>query len=79
MGKSKTVTTINISKKVLADIRASGIKNMSKYFEDLAKAELYNVNKLSKNEKDQLAKLSQELEYWSKEWEEYLVKQKVNA
>jgi endo-1,4-beta-D-glucanase Y len=71
---TKTKTTINLSKNVLADIRSSGVRNVSKYFEDLARADLYAVEKLTKQEKEQLTILKTELKNLSKEWQEYMKK-----
>ncbi len=51
---TKTKTTINLSKNVLSDIRSSGVRNVSKYFEDLARADLYAIEKLTKQEKKAL-------------------------
>ncbi|CAK0746546.1 hypothetical protein CCP3SC15_1440007 [Gammaproteobacteria bacterium] len=78
MGK-RILTSINIDKKLHEDIRASGVKNFSKYVENLAKADIYNVSKLGGDEQKKLAKLEEELKYWENEWEQYLKKHKVKA
>lgn len=71
MAARKAVTTINLSKQVLADIRASGVRNVSKYFEDLARADLYNIQKMSKAEKEQLTGLQARLAQIKERWREY--------
>jgi hypothetical protein len=72
MVQRKTRTSINLSRQVLADIRTSGVRNISKYFEDLARAELYNVKNLTAQESSLLKNLSAELEGWREEWQQYL-------
>lgn len=79
MVQEKTRTSINLSRRVLADIRASGVRNMSKYFEDLARADLYNITKLSVKEKTELGRLSGELSRWRNEWQQYLKRTRAIA
>lgn len=75
MGKDKKViTTIHVSRNVLLDIKNSGISNVSKYFEDLARADLHSVDTLSGKEKDQLDHLKQQLAVWTKEWDQFIKK-----
>lgn len=76
---SKIRTSINISRHLLHDIRASGISNHSQYFEDLAKADLYDVKKMSKDEATQIAELRAKLVDVRKQWQAYLKKTGATA
>lgn len=68
---AKTRTTINIQEVVLDEIRESGVRNVSQYFERLATEDLRRINKVEEQDKKQVVTLTEELESLEDEWKAY--------
>lgn len=69
--KNKVITSINLNRKVHADLHASGVKNISHYIEGLIKKDLYDYSQNNKADDEQLKKLQDQLARYAKDWEAY--------
>jgi hypothetical protein len=69
--QNKKVFSIYMSRKVLNDIRASGVRNLSRYFEELSKADLYQQKNLSKEDQEKVQRLSERLHALRAEWKAF--------
>lgn len=77
MGKERT--TINIDEALLNEVRKSGVRNVSKYIENLMKHDLRGTEKVGKREQQRVQKMIGELDEIEEEWFRYLKKEKIEA
>lgn len=69
---AKLRTTINIEEGLIEEIRRSGVANVSRYLENLAKKDLRGVEKTGKGEKKRVQKMVEELDKVEDKWHAYL-------
>lgn len=66
------ITSIRIEQSVLEEIQESGVKNVSKYFENLAKRDLRGVKKVGKRESQRVQKMLGDLDLLRNKWDELM-------
>lgn len=71
---AKERTTINLDSDLLAEVRDSGVRNVSRYIENLMKRDLRGIEKVGKAEARRVQGMLGELDKIEERWLAYLKK-----
>jgi hypothetical protein len=68
----KAITTVNLDVDLIDQVRASGVRNISKHIENLMKRDLAGLTQVGKSEQRNVHKMIDQLNDVEKEWFVYL-------